>query len=440
MTGHAFLQRLAAADLVGRTGRVRRITPTFIEADGPDLPLGALCAIEDRSGPERPAVLAQVVGVQRETVALAPLDPTKGVVSGARVTALAEADRVAVGDAFLARAVDALGRPIDGAGPVRASRFDPMTPAEGSPLDRAAPDQVLETGVRAIDTLLTLVRGGRIGVFAASGVGKTTLMTQLAQQVGADRCVICLVGERGREVEALWSRDLSPEAKAKTVLVAATSDQTAAMRVRAVDYALALAEAWRRDGKHVLLLLDSMTRYAMALREIGLAAGEPPTVRAYTPGVFAAIPRIVERCGAWKSGGAISAVMTVLSESDEIDDPISEMMKSLLDGHILLARPLAEKGHFPAIDAPRSISRLATALRSPAQQALAAEASARLSVYEASRLLIETGVYVRGGDPAIDRAIASQPALMQVLQQRPDERISLASSFESLAAALQGSL
>jgi len=425
VTTHDFLERLRGVDLVARTGRVRKILPTYVEADGPCVPLGSLCAIETTpaaGGGPSASTLAEVVSVNRDSVILAPFEEGAPTFSGARVTACAQANAVPVGDAFLGRAVDALARPLDGRRPVRADRQHLLERPATSPLERDTPRRVLETGVRAIDGLLTLGHGQRVGVFAASGVGKTSLMTQLANQVEADRCVICLVGERGREVEALWSRDLSAKAKARSTLVAATSDQAAAMRVRAAEYALALADHWRQQGRHVLLLLDSVTRLAMAMREIGLAAGEPPTVRAYTPSVFAAIPKMVEQCGALKAGGSITAIMTVLSETDEVDDPISEMMRSLLDGHIILSRGLAEQGHFPAIDVPRSVSRLAGDLTDGRRRASAGKASALLSVYESARTLIETGVYIRGSNVEIDHALDRRPSIIEFLKQAQDER------------------
>lgn len=435
MKMHRFQTRMRSFDPALRTGRVNRIFATHIEADGPNLPLGAVCSIEALAGAQ--PFRAEVIKVDRDSVTLSSFDDGVPTFSGALVTADSDGHRVPVGDAFLGRAVDALGRPIDKAGPVRAEAFAALRGDALSPLDRRSPNDVLETGVRAIDGLLTLGIGQRIGLFAPSGAGKTTLLTQITQQAKADILVLCLVGERGREVEAIWHEALTQEARSKAVMVAATSDQSAAMRVRAGYYALALAEYWREQGRHVLFVLDSATRLAMAMREIGLAAGEPPTIRAYTPSVFAAIPRIVERCGALREGGAISAIMTVLSEGEDIDDPICELMKSILDGHILLSRTLAEQGHFPAIDLPRSISRQADTLAGETVRQKARRVQSWVSQYEGARTLIDAGLYGKGSNPELDQAIERRSAINGFLKQDRAERMTLKQTADQLARVVE---
>jgi flagellum-specific ATP synthase len=432
MTVHPMQQWIRDADPVLRTGRVCRVMPTHIEADGPAVPLGTLCDVETRHGVFR----AEVVRVDRDTVILAPLEDSKATFSGARVAARAETGTIAVGRAFLGRAIDALGRPVDGRPLARPDAHRPLHGASVPPLSRTSPNTILETGVRAVDGLLTLGHGQRAGIFAASGVGKTSLLTQVAQQTRADILIICLIGERGREVEAIWNNGLDNLTRSRATMVAATSDQPAAMRVRAAHYALALAEYWREQGKHVLFLLDSVTRLAMAMREIGLSAGEPPTVRAYTPNVFATIPKMVERCGALKAGGAITAILTVLSENDEVDDPVCEMMKSLLDGHLVLSRELAERAQFPAIDIARSVSRQAEGLVPPAQRRRVQQVLEWLSVYESSRMLIDAGLYAKGSNEGIDRAIERHPHIVRFLKQERSERSTLDLTNTALGAVI----
>ncbi len=435
MHDHRFLSHLRSQDLLARTGRVRKILPTLIEADGPSVPLGTLCTIAGvaADGSAAGTLTAEVVRVDRDAIVLVPLEAGQRVQPGAIVTACAYNATVAVGDALLGRVIDPLGRPLEGR-PLYGAVHRALDGGAPSPMARTSPMRIVETGIRAIDGLLTLGHGQRVGLFAASGVGKTSLVSQLARQVDVDRCVICLVGERGREVEALWTTGLTDAVRARTTVVAATSDETAAMRVRAGSYAVAIAEHWRAQGKHVLLLLDSVTRLAMAMREMGLAAGEPPTVRAYTPSVFAAIPALVERCGALRSGGAITAIMTVLSETDDIDDPICELMKSLLDGHIILSRDLAGRGQFPAIDVPASVSRQAHGLVNDEARADAIRAVQLLSVYASSKALIEAGIYSAGSNAEIDAALAKRSQLIGFLGQRASERSSYQATLAALAA------
>jgi FliI/YscN family ATPase len=432
MKPHRFLAEIDAADFARPHGVVRTVGRAHVEATGPCCGVGDICDIETAGAP----LMAEVAAVGETRLILVPLDADRALLPGARVYRRGAQGAVAVGNAFAGRAIDALGRPIDGRGDIRSLERAPLTGALPPALARIQPHRAIATGLRAIDGLLTLGAGQRIGIFAASGVGKTSLVEQLATQIEADRCILCLVGERGREVESSWRRVAARSDAARFTLVAATSDETAPMRVRSIGYALSLAEYWRDRGEHVVLIVDSVTRLAMALREIGLAAGEPPTARAYTPNVFGALPRVVERCGALASGGAITGIMTVLSETDDVDDPIVEAMKSLLDGHIILSRTLAERGHFPAIDISRSISRLAPALASAEHAAAARAAIAMLGTYDEARMLVESGVYKAGTNGALDRAIACRSALLAVLRQRQDEHAPFAASVAALVAAL----
>ncbi|MGK6317906.1 FliI/YscN family ATPase [Sphingomonas sp. DT-204] len=433
MKPHRFLAQLDLAEPAVSYGHITEISANHVKASGPSGHLGQLCEIEASCG--EAAGLAQIVAVGEAGVTLVALDRSDGFRLGARVTAVPAAASLRAGDGFGARAIDALGQPIDGGGPIA----DAETAYGGQiagPLDRLDPQRRLVTGIRAIDGLLTLGVGQRVGIFAASGVGKTSLIDQLARQVPCDRCVLCLVGERGREVSGLWETLAGTKERARVTMVAATSDQSPVLRVRAVEQALVIAEYWRARGEHVLLLLDSVTRLAMALREIGLAAGSPPTVRAYTPNVFAELPRLVERCGAVRGEGAITAIMTVLSETDDVDDPIVELMKSLLDGHILLSRTLAEQGHFPAIDILRSISRQAARLVDADQAEAMRDAVALLAAYDESRIMIESGVYRARSNPRVDRAIAAREPLGDFLRQSSGENSAWNATFDKLRGTI----
>ncbi|MDR5774154.1 MULTISPECIES: FliI/YscN family ATPase [unclassified Caballeronia] len=429
-SSHRFVEAVRAADVLTRKGAITRVMPTFIEADGPGVPVGALCRIEGTL-----PILAEVVRTEIGRITLAPFAPLNSIRIGDEVCSVRTESEVRVGDGLLGRVIDPLGQPLDSAGAVGLLEATwPLAGIAASPLERTSPSVPLQTGIRAIDTLLTLGIGQRAGIFAGSGVGKSTLLGSLARNIEADVCVVCLVGERGREAEEFWRRTLSDEARARSTMVVATSDQPAVLRARCVLHALAIAEYFRSKGLHVLLLLDSVTRYALALREIGLSAGEPPTMRAYTPGVFAALPKVVERCGGLLSGGAITALMTVLTETDEIDDPMAETMRALLDGHIVLTRSLAEQGHYPAIDVPRSISRAFQHVTTAAERHTASEAIAQLSTYESSRTLIESGLYVAGSQPLLDRALATRSQMIEFLRQDSDKQISRADANAALAA------
>lgn len=414
----ALARMIAAQDFAEYRGRVTRISGMRIEADGPLSQLGDYCEIAANSdGP----ILAEVVAVEADRVTLMPLAANASIALGARITASRRFSRFVVGDGLANRAIDALGRPIDGKREPNDIEPVQRRPAVAAMLDRVTPDSRITTGLRVLDTILPVGEGQRIGIFAASGVGKTSLVEQLSRQIACDHVILCLVGERGREVEALWSAHREKKSGAPVTVVAATSDESASMRVRAVEQALALAEYWRALGRHVVLFVDSITRLALALRELGLAAGEPPTLRALTPNVFAFMPQLVERCGAVRGGGAITAILTVLSETDDVDDPIVELMKSLLDGHIILSRRLAEKAHFPAIDVNGSVSRLASHLLDAEALDRARRVQSILAEYEEARTMIESGIYRTGSSAAIDRAIATMPTLNLYLRQAASE-------------------
>lgn len=416
MSAHPAVALLHRAELAAFTGEVLAIGQGAIEASGPMCAVGEFCAVALPDG----AALAQVIAVSERRVRLLPLGPAEGLRPGAEVSRSAMLNRIVVGDGLAGRAVDAFGQPIDGGLPILTDR----TAVRSRPgkLDRTiVPDRVA-TGVRAIDGLIPIARGQRIGIFAASGVGKTTLVEQISSRVDADHVVLCLIGERGREVERLWRMHLTGGDEKRFTLVAATSDESATARVRAMDQALAIAEHWRAEGRHVVLFVDSVTRLAMALREIGLAAGEPPSLRAYTPNVFAAMPHYVERCGGDRRAGQITAIFTVLAETDDVDDPIVELLKSLLDGHIVLSRKLAAKGHFPPIDVAASVSRVAGQVMTDAALGHAQAIRRSFAEFEDARPMIESGIYRAGSNPAIDHAIALQPHIERFLCQG-DEHI-----------------
>lgn len=420
--GHPALAALADAVFVDYRGTISSVGQNRVEARGPMCAIGDFCEIEVE---DEPPALAQVVAVDETVVKLMPLGPTDRIRVGAPLRRAPTLSGFARGDAFAGRAIDAFGAPIDGRGPLAGelTRGASERPAK---LDRTIVAERVETGIRAIDGLIPIAKGQRIGIFAASGVGKTTLVEQISGRVDCDHVILCLVGERGREVERLWRMHLGGPDRDRFTLVAATSDESATARVRALDQALALAEHWRALGRHVLLFVDSVTRLAMALREIGLAGGEPPTLRSYTPNVFAAMPHYVERCGADRQAGQITAIFTVLAETDDVDDPIVELMKSLLDGHVILSRRLADRGHYPPIDIGASVSRVADQLLSGDMLETARQLRKLYSEHEEARPMIESGIYRAGSNGAIDRAIRLEPEIAKFLRQAPSEVARLA--------------
>ena len=414
------------APLFEQRGRIVGAIGTTLRVRGARGRIGDVMDVIGPQGEE--ALRAEVVGFDGETMLLTPLGDLRGLSTDAEVVLRDMADRVPANDSLLGRVLDAQGRPIDGLGPVLPTPDRPLMAPSPSPLERTPVDTTLECGVRAIDGLMTLGKGQRMGIFAPAGGGKSTLLAMLARRARADRIVIGLIGERGREVREFVEDALGEAGLARSVVVVATSDTPAMERVRAARAATAIAEGFRAEGHHVLLLMDSVTRYARALREIGLAAGEPAVRRGLTPSVFADLPRLFERTGT-DATGAITALYTVLTEGEE-EDPVGEEVRSLLDGHIHLSRTLGARGHFPAIDVANSQSRLFRKLASPGQVAAAEAVRAMLAKLSEIELLLQMGEYRPGQDLLADAALEQRESLDAFLRQRPDEE---AASAETIA-------
>jgi len=425
-----YVDAIRNAELTSRIGHVRRLAGLSIESAGPDVLIGEICEIAPQEGGR--VLRAEVVGLKEERVILMPYGSMQGIGSGTEVIATGQMPQVSVGVGLLGRVIDAFGEPLDHRPRPQTEAFRPLKASPLNPLSRPRIDKVLETGVRSVDSMLTLGRGQRIGIFAGSGVGKSTLLGMIACRVQAHVNVIALIGERGREVRDFIEKRLGQEGLKRSVVVVATSDQPALARVRAAYTATAIAEYFRDAGLQVVLTMDSVTRFAMARREIGLAIGEPPTARGYTPSVFAELPELCERCGTHASGGAITALYTVLVEGDDFNEPISDMLRATLDGHIVLSRRLAQQGHYPAIDVLQSASRLFTDLTNDAEQALVHGVFGHLSSYEENRQMIAMGAYREGSSPEIDRAIALAPQLTQFLQQKEGVSTNRAESMAKL--------
>lgn len=412
----AVLEAAAGANVHGRSGTVVRAAGEMIAVSGINFRPHELAFVESTSGQ---LLSAQCAGSNGSESSLALLE--RGTVAvGGRVAASGRRPSVPVGRSLLGRVVDGLGRPMDGGAELTWARHVSVQAEPPHPLDREPITEVLASGVRAVDGFLTLGRGQRVGIFAGSGVGKSTLLGMLARGTAADVTVIALIGERGREVRDFLEHDLGLDGLQRCVVVASTGDNPAAMRLCAANSATAIAEALRDEGLDVLLLFDSLTRVAMAQREVGLAAGEPPTTRGYPPSVFSLLPHLMERAGP-AATGSITAIYTVLVDGDDMEEPIADISRATLDGHIVLKRSLASAGHYPPIDVLASVSRLMSRVASSEHRALAEELRGLLAAYEDSRDLINIGAYVRGADAATDRAIELLPRLNGYLRQRAEE-------------------
>jgi len=417
------------ADLVKVIGKVVQVVGLIIEAQVGGVSVGDLCSI--RIEKENRDAFAEVVGFRESRVLLMPLGSTSGISPGAQVTAAGKPLNVRVGPDILGRVLGGLGDPIDGKGPLLGEIERPLDANPPDPVKRPRVTEVLRVGIRAIDGLLTVGRGQRIGIFAGSGVGKSTVMGMIARNAEAQVNVISLVGERGREVRDFIEESLGEEGMRKSVVVVATSDQPPLIRLKAAFVATAIAEYFRDQGKMVILMMDSVTRFAMAQREIGLAAGEPPTTKGYTPSVFALLPRLMERSGTSEIG-TITAFYTILVEGDDFNEPIADHSRSILDGHIILSRDLAARNHYPAIDVPHSVSRLMTNLVSDEHKAAAGKLREVLARYAEAEDLINIGAYVKGSNPKIDYALSKIDQVNDLLKQGTFDKVGYEETVDRL--------
>ncbi len=408
------LERMAAVPRLGHHGRISQVVGLVMEATGIDVPLGAICRVRPLSG--HGEVLAEAVGFHANGVLLMPFGELEGIHPGSSVEAMGLSPHIEVGQGLLGRVLNAMGEPIDGLGPLRRDTRVPLAGVPINPLVRETIDEALVTGIRSIDGPLTLGHGQRVGIFAGSGVGKSSLLGSIARGSSADVNVIALLGERGREVRDFLHHSLGDEGLSRSVVIAATGDEAALLRARGALVATAIAEHFRSNGLHVLLMVDSVTRVAMAWREIGLAVGEPPTTKGYPPSVFANLPRLLERAGN-DDNGSITGIYTVLVEGDDFNDPIADAARSILDGHVVLSRRLATSGHFPAVDVNESVSRLRDRVVADEHRKTVNAIQHLLAVYREKEDLIAVGAYQPGSDPDVDRAIATRSEIIRFLRQ-----------------------
>jgi flagellum-specific ATP synthase len=409
-------RRLPTLDPYLRRGRVERVTGLVLESRGPRIPLGEVCRVETSAG----SLLAEVVGFRERFTLLMALQETAGLGPGDVVTATGQPLRIGVGPRLLGRVLNGLGEPIDGLGPVEAEQSRTISARAPEPLHRPRIAEPLSVGVRAIDGLLTIGQGQRIGIFAGSGIGKSILLGMMARYTDADVTVIGLIGERGREVREFIENDLGASGQRRSVVVAVTSDQWPLLRARGAMVATTIAEYFRDQGLRVLLLMDSITRYCQALREIGLSLQEPPATKGYPPSVFAALPKLLERAGG-STRGSITAFYTILVEGDDMLEPVADASRSILDGHIVLSRKLAAMGHYPSIDILESISRVMVNIADPDHLSAAAQLRDWLAAYRDAEDLIHIGAYAKGSNPRVDAALDKLPKIESYLRQPLEE-------------------
>ena len=414
-------------------GKIEQIVGMTVEASGINCNIGDVCKISVKPG--KKYVTAEVVGFKDGKVMLMPYSDMDGIGYGSFVENTGEKLMINVSNSLIGRTVDALGEPLDGKEALSGGTLYSINGMRSNPLERPPIAKPLEFGVKAIDGMLTIGKGQRMGIFAGSGVGKSTLMGMIARNIKADVNVIALVGERGREVMEFIDRDLGPEGVKRSVLVVATSDQPALMRSKCALTATTIAEYFKDQGKDVLLMMDSLTRYCMAEREIGLSIGEPPVARGYTPSIYASLPKLLERCGNFKTG-SITGIFTVLVEGDDSNEPVSDTVRGIIDGHIMLSRKIAMKNHYPAIDITASISRLMSEIVSGEHKANASKIRKIMSLYQENADLISIGAYKTGSNPELDDAIGRMPAINEFLQQPVDVKVEFSDTVDMINETL----
>ncbi|MBV9936912.1 MAG: FliI/YscN family ATPase [Acidobacteriaceae bacterium] len=429
-TSTPYLQDLANFECFRWRGTVTDVTGCVIESQGPASKIGGFCEIQTSSGR---TIRTQVIGFRHGRILSMPLEEIDGLEGGDPIYARSADAQLAVGPGLLGRVLDGFGKPIDGGPLIAASAKYNLYAAPPGPLDREHIQTQLVTGVRAIDSMLPCGLGQRIGLFGGSGVGKSTLLGAMARQNSADVTVIALIGERNREVRGFLEHELGPEGQKRSVTVVATSDRPAPLRIRACYVALAAAEYFRDQGANVLLIMDSVTRLAMAQREIGLAAGEPPSQKGYTPSVFSMLPKIFERAGSFRQG-SITGLFTVLVEGDDFNEPIADAVRGILDGHIILSRQLGASGHYPAIDILSSVSRVASQISQSNHLMAVRKVRECLACYQSSEDLIQLGAYVGGSNSKLDASIRARENILKFLRQNPDEKSSLPDTLTALSA------
>ncbi len=422
------------ADLISVRGRVSQVIGMVIESHGPGVPVGSMCEVDINKGESR--IPVEVVGFREGKTLLMPLGEMRGVEPGALIRMVGGQQMVPVGNSLLGRVLDGLGNPMDGKGPIVASGYYPLYAEPMNPMARERISEPVDVGVRAINGLLTLGKGQRIGIMAGSGVGKSTLLGMIARNTAADVSVIALIGERGRELKDFIERDLGPEGLARSVVIVATSDQAPLVRMRGAYLAMAVSEFFRDQQRDVILMMDSVTRYAMSAREVGLAIGEPPTSRGYTPSVFSQLPKLLERAGTCEGKGSITGIYTVLVEGDDMNEPIGDAVRSIVDGHVVLSRDLANRAHYPSIEILGSVSRCMSDVVGDQQKKKAHELLELLATYRKAEDLINIGAYAAGSNAKIDRAIKHIDAINRFLCQGVDE----AADFDASVGALLGLL